>query len=72
MSFSMPGSKPALVSTWRLLHEALFFPLDAQTRWSQLNHNESIAISGLSALQLMFMTAITHGQDNLGLAYWLS
>ncbi|KAH7261612.1 hypothetical protein BKA59DRAFT_497753 [Fusarium tricinctum] len=50
------------------LWSSLFF-LDAQTRWSQLNQDESITISSLSALQFMCMTAITHGQDNLGLEY---
>ncbi|KAH6968089.1 hypothetical protein DER45DRAFT_606824 [Fusarium avenaceum] len=51
-------------SSW----SSLFF-LDAQTRWSQLNQDESITISSLSALQFMCMTAITHGKDNLGLEY---
>ncbi|RBR07086.1 uncharacterized protein FIESC28_10832 [Fusarium coffeatum] len=42
---------------------------DAQKRWSQLNPDESITITSLSALQFMCMTAITHGQDDLGLDY---
>ncbi|KAM0231510.1 hypothetical protein ACHAP5_011041 [Fusarium lateritium] len=46
----------------------LFFT-DAQNRWGQLNTDESITISSLSALQFMCMTAMTHGQDDLGLEY---
>ncbi|KAM0340580.1 hypothetical protein ACHAPU_010417 [Fusarium lateritium] len=46
----------------------LFFQ-DAQTRWSRLNLDESITIVNLSALQLMSMTAVAHGQDDLGLEF---
>ncbi|KAF4986939.1 hypothetical protein FGRMN_10611 [Fusarium graminum] len=46
-----------------------FFFQDALTRWNDLNLDESITIASLSALQLMCMTAIAHGRDDLGLKF---
>ncbi|EXA32174.1 hypothetical protein FOVG_16550 [Fusarium oxysporum f. sp. pisi HDV247] len=47
---------------------SLFF-LDAQAQWSRLGRHESVTLSSMSALQLLCMTSVTHGQDELALSY---
>ena len=42
---------------------------DAEAQWSQYGDREAITLSGVSALQLLCMTAVTHGKDDLTFKY---
>ncbi|KAJ4265341.1 hypothetical protein NW762_004626 [Fusarium torreyae] len=50
-------------------HYSSAFFADARAQWSQYGDRESITLSSVSALQLLCMTAITHGKDDLALEY---
>jgi hypothetical protein len=43
--------------------------LDAQAQWSKHGDRESITLCNVSALQLLCMTAVSHGKDDLALEY---
>ncbi|CZR43818.1 uncharacterized protein FPRO_07265 [Fusarium proliferatum ET1] len=50
-------------------HYSTAFFADARAQWSQYGHRESITLSNVSALQLLCMTAVTHGKDDLAFQY---
>ncbi|KAF5681572.1 NirA-like nitrate assimilation regulatory protein [Fusarium denticulatum] len=43
--------------------------VDAQAQWSKYGDRESITLSSVSALQLLCMTAVTYGKDELAFEY---
>ncbi|OBS25978.1 hypothetical protein FPOA_06510 [Fusarium poae] len=43
--------------------------VDARAQWSKYGDRESITLCNVSALQLLCMTAVSHGKDDLALEY---
>ncbi|KAI1009715.1 hypothetical protein LB504_002987 [Fusarium proliferatum] len=50
-------------------HYSSAFFADAQGQWNEYGIRESITLSNVSALQLLCMTAVTHGKDDLAFQY---
>lgn len=48
---------------------SIAFFADARDQWSNFGNHEAITLSNVSALQLLCMTAVTHGKDDLSFQY---
>lgn len=50
-------------------HYSIAFFADARAQWSNYGDREAITLSNVSALQLLCMTAVTLGKDDIAFQY---